>query len=104
MTEHAGHEHAKEDEVAWKMQGSSTEVADVLMEFAQGLRSGDVNVWKGQRELHLSPEGRIRMSVDAIADADGYEGLHIKLHWDTTSATADLHGGANTGLPLGGDK
>ena len=98
MTQHSGHD--KEDQVAWSMQGTPTEVADVLMEFAQGMRGGDVNVWKGQRELHLMPEGRIRMSVDAIADHDGTEGPHIKLHWDTSVGSVDLHGDANTGLPV----
>jgi amphi-Trp domain-containing protein len=99
MPQHQGHQ--KEDELGWFMRGSAREVADVLMEFAQELRNGDVNVWKGQRELHLSPEGSIDFRVEAIVDGDGREGLHMRLHWETTSASADLHGGANMGVPLG---
>lgn len=100
MPQHPGHQ--KEDELGWYMEGSAAEVADVLMEFAQELRSGDVNVWKGQCELHLSPEGRLSLRVEAIVDQDGREGLHMGLHWTATSAAADMHGGANTGLELGG--
>ena len=101
MPQHAGHQ--KEDELGWYMQGSSQEVADVLMEFAQELRGGDVNVWKGQRELHMSPEGKLSLRVEAIIDQDGYEGLHMSLHWQATPATADLSGGANMGVEMGGD-
>jgi amphi-Trp domain-containing protein len=101
MPQHPGHQ--KEDELGWHMTGSTVEIADILMQFAQGLRSGDVNVWKGQRELHLSPEGKLDMRVEAIADEDGREGLHLRLHWDRTSATADMHSGANMGLEVGGE-
>lgn len=101
MPQHPGHD--KEDELGWYMEGSTTEVADVLMEFAQELRAGDVNVWKGQRELHLSPEGKLSLRVEAMVDEDGRQGLHMGLHWETTSATADMHGGANMGLEIGGD-
>lgn len=100
MPQHSGHE--KEDELGWYMEGSAVEVADVLMQFAQELRAGDVNVWKGQRELHLMPEGKLSMRVQAVVDQDGGEGLHMALHWETTSATADLHGGANMGIESGG--
>lgn len=100
MPQHAGQQ--KEDELGWFMTGSAQEIADILMEFAQELRRGDVNVWKGQRELHLAPEGKLEFRVEAIVDADGREGLHMKLHWDTTSAAADPHSGANMGVALGG--
>ena len=100
MPQHGGQQTG--DELGWYMEGSAVEVADILMEFAQELRSGDVNVWKGQRELHLMPEGRLQLRVDAISDDDGREGLHLKLHWNTTSAAANLHSGADEymGVPL----
>jgi amphi-Trp domain-containing protein len=100
MPQHQGHQ--KEDELGWHMTGSAREVADILAQFAQEFRNGDVNVWKGQRELHLSPEGKVDVRVEAIADDDGREGFHIKLHWDRTSAAADMHSGANMGIELGG--
>ncbi len=101
MPHHSGHQ--KEDELGWYMAGTVREVADVLMEFAQELRNGDVNVWKGQRELHLSPQGKVELRVEAIVDQDGRQGLHMKLHWDATSAAADFHSGANMGVELGGE-
>ena len=100
MAQHSGHQ--KEDELGWHMTGSAQEIGDILAEFAQGLRSGDVNVWKGQRELHLSPEGKVSLQVEAIADEDGRQGFHMKLHWTHTSATADMHSGANMGVEVGG--
>ena len=89
--------HQKEDELGWYMEGGVNEVADILAEFAQELRRGDVNVWKGQRELHLSPEGKISFRVEAVVDTDGQQGLHMKLHWYDTSAADDLSGAANRG-------
>ncbi len=102
MAERGGDQ--QHDELGWHMEGSPAEVADILMQFAQQLRSGDVNVWKGQRELHLMPEGRLQLHVHAIADDDGREGLHMKLHWNLTGGAADLHGAASDymGTPLGG--
>lgn len=94
--------HHKEDELGWYMEGSPAEVADILAQFAQELRRGDVNVWKGQRELHLSPEGKVSLRVQAIVDDDGQQGFHMKMHWYDTSAAADLHSGANMGVELGG--
>ncbi len=104
MTERG--EDQQRDELGWYMEGSPTEVADILMQFAQQLRSGDVNIWKGQRELHLMPEGRLQFQVHAVADDDGREGLHMKLHWNLTSGAADLHSGASDymGTPLGGQE
>jgi amphi-Trp domain-containing protein len=78
MPSHAGEQH--EDEVAWRMTGSAAEIADVLAEFATELRGGDVNVWKGQRSLHLHPDNRIELRVDAVVH-EGRQGLHIELHW-----------------------
>ncbi|MDP9311861.1 MAG: amphi-Trp domain-containing protein [Chloroflexota bacterium] len=100
MPQHGGQQAG--DELGWYMEGSTVEVADILMEFAQELRNGDVNVWKGQRELHLMPEGRLQLRVDAVSDDDGREGLHLKLHWNTTSAAANLHSGADAhmGVPV----
>ena len=71
----------KADELAWRMTGSPGEVADILAEFADELRRGDVNVWKGQRELHLAPESALELHVSAIVDRDGRQGLHLMLHW-----------------------
>lgn len=102
MPHHSGHQ--KEDELGWYMQGSATEVADILTEFAQELRNGDINVWKGQRELQLAPQSKIEMRVEAIADEDGRQGFHVTMHWYTTSGTADLHSGANMGVDVGGDR
>jgi amphi-Trp domain-containing protein len=99
MAQHPGHQ--KEDELGWHMTGSAQEIGDILAEFAQGLRSGDVNVWKGQRELHLSPGGKVDFRVEAVVDEDGRQGFHMKLHWTSTSATADMHSGANMGLEVG---
>ena len=73
----AQHDH---EHIGWHMEGSSGEVADVLAEFARELRNGDVNVWKGQRELHLNPEGRLTFSVQARAD-DRREWLDMQLAW-----------------------
>jgi|GEM_PF-3671741 len=95
MPHHAGSNTS--DELGWYMEGSAVEVADVLMQFAQELRNGDVNVWKGQRELHLAPEGKLELQVQAIADDDGREGLHMKLHWNTTSSAANMHSGGAAG-------
>ncbi len=69
-----------QDQIGWHMEGSAAEVADVLAEFARELRNGDVNVWKGQRELHLNPEGRLSMRVEAKAD-DQREWLDIQVAW-----------------------
>jgi amphi-Trp domain-containing protein len=99
MPQHTGQQ--PEDELGWYMTGSQTEVADVLSEFAQELRRGDINVWKGQRELHLDPSGTIRLQTEAIVNDDGSEELVMRLRWHTTSASEDLHDGANTGLALG---
>lgn len=68
------------DQLSWRMHGSAVEIADVLAEFARELRDGDVNVWKGQRELHLSPEGKIELRVEAKAD-DEHEWLDMQLSW-----------------------
>jgi amphi-Trp domain-containing protein len=100
MPQHPGQQ--KEDELGWYMEGSAEEVAEILMEFAQELRAGDVNVWKGQRELHMAPQGRLSLRVEAIVDQDGQQGLHMGLHWNATSSAADMHGGANMGVELGG--
>ena len=100
MPQHPGQQGG--DELGWYMEGSVQEVADILMEFAQELRQADVNVWKGQRELHLSPHGKVQFRVEAIADDNGRQGLHLKMHWETTSASADLHSGANMGVQMGG--
>ena len=70
------------EQIGWHMEGSAGEVADILSEFARELRSGDVNVWKGQRELHLNPEGRLTLRVEAKAD-DQREWLDIQLGWST---------------------
>ena len=90
MTQHQG-----SDELKWRMEGTATEIADILMQFAQELRQGDINVWKGQRELHLDPAGRLTLSVDAIVDDDGREGLHMNVHWISQRDGQDaLSGGA----------
>lgn len=68
------------DQLSWRMQGSAAEIADVLAEFARELRNGDVNIWKGQRELHLNPEGKIALRVEAKAD-DEHEWLDMQLSW-----------------------
>jgi amphi-Trp domain-containing protein len=68
------------DQLAWRMDGSAAELADVLSEFAQELRNGTVNVWKGQRELHLNPEGKLTLRVEARAD-DQQEWLDMRLSW-----------------------
>jgi amphi-Trp domain-containing protein len=72
--------HHDPDQLGWRMEGSAAEIADVLAEFARELRSGAVNVWKGQRELHLSPEGKLSLRVEAKAD-DQNEWLDMRLSW-----------------------
>jgi amphi-Trp domain-containing protein len=79
MPTHPGQQQS--DELAWRMTGSVAEVADILAEFAEELRRGDVNVWKGQRSLHLHPEAQLALSVEAISDQDGRQRLHLRLHW-----------------------
>ncbi len=76
--------HHDPDHIACHMEGSVTEIADILAEFAQELRNGDVHVWKGQRELHLNPEGRLSLRVQARAD-DQREGLEMQLSWTVSS-------------------
>ncbi len=68
------------DQLSWSMEGSAVEIADILSEFARELRNGDVNVWKGQRELHLNPEGKLSLRVEAKAD-DQSEWLDMQLSW-----------------------
>lgn len=79
MPKHSGQQ--QQDELEWHMTGTSAEVADILTEFAQELRRGDVNVWKGQRSLHLTSASRFDLRVEAILDQDGGQALHIQLHW-----------------------
>jgi amphi-Trp domain-containing protein len=71
-----------EDKIGWHMQGSAEEIADILVEFARELRKGDVNIWKGQRELHLNPEGKLSLYVEAKAN-DDREWLDIQLGWSS---------------------
>jgi amphi-Trp domain-containing protein len=78
MPTHPGHQEG--DELAWRMEGTSQEVSDILAEFARELRSGDVNVWKGQRELHLHPGGRLELRVIA-AELTNREALTLELAW-----------------------
>ncbi len=75
---------ADSDHIGWHMEGSAVEIADVLMEFARELRNGDVNVWKGQRELHLNPEGKLMLRVEAKAD-EQQEWLDMRLSWPAHS-------------------
>ncbi len=79
MPKHPGHQ--QQDELEWHMTGTSAEVADILVEFAEELRRGDVNVWKGQRSLHLNPTSRLDLRVEAIVDKDSGQALHVHLHW-----------------------
>jgi amphi-Trp domain-containing protein len=79
------------DQLSWRMEGSAAELADVLAEFARELRNGDVNVWKGQRELHLNPEGKITLRVEAKAD-DEQEWLDMQLSWPTQMGGDALRG------------
>ncbi len=72
--------HHDPDQLSWRMEGSAGEIADILAEFARELRSGAVNVWKGQRELHLNPEGKLSLRVEAKAD-DQNEWLDMRLSW-----------------------
>jgi amphi-Trp domain-containing protein len=69
-------------EIGWRMTGSANEVADILVEFAEELRKGDVTVWKGQRELHIDPTGQIHMSVHADSEPSGNADLRIELKWN----------------------
>lgn len=68
------------DQIGWHMTGSAVEIADILSEFASELRRGDVNIWKGQRELHLDREGPVSLQVEAKVD-DQREWLDIQLSW-----------------------
>lgn len=86
------HQHGAED-LSWRMTGNAGEIADTLMQFAQEFRQGDVTIWKGQRELHMDPTGRIEFNVEAIVDDDGHEGLHMKLHWIGRAPERDALGG-----------
>lgn len=75
------------DQIGWHMEGSAAEIADILAEFARELRNGDVNIWKGQRELHLNPEGRLELRVHAKAD-DRREWLDLQLAWPVSGTDA----------------
>lgn len=72
-------QHTEQTELAWHMTGSAAEVADILVEFAEELRRGDVVVWKQRRELHIDPTGQIHMSVKAHKTEQ--KGLTIDMHW-----------------------
>lgn len=68
-------------ELGWHMTGTAEEVADILVEFAEDLRRGDVTVWKEKRELHIDPSGKIELSVKA--DREGsQDGLSIDMQWN----------------------
>ena len=86
MPTHPGQQRT--EELAWRMTGSVAEVADILAEFAEELRRGDVNVWKGQRGLHLRLDSRLALSVEAVVDQGGRQGLHLRLHWGKGHADA----------------
>ncbi len=79
--------HHDPDHIGWRMEGSAAEIADILHEFARELRNGDVNIWKGQRELHLNPEGRLTFTVEARAD-DQREWLDMQLAWPVSGTDA----------------
>jgi amphi-Trp domain-containing protein len=79
MPTHPGQQH--QDELTWRMSGSVLEIADILTEFADELRRGDVNVWKGQRNLELHPNHTLELQVDAVTDPTGRQGLQLNLRW-----------------------
>ena len=81
------------DQLGWHMTGNAGEVADILTIFAQELKHGDINVWKGQRELHLDPSGRIELRVHATTDDKGQENLRLELSWITHSPAENALGG-----------
>lgn len=87
---------SQQDELGWHMTGTAGEVADILMQFAQELRAGNVTVWKGQRELHLDLEGRIEFTVEASAHDDGNEALHMHMQWTGRMPDRDALGGNAT--------
>lgn len=68
-------------ELGWHMSGSADEVADILIQFAEELRGGDVTVWKSNRELHISPSGSINLSVHADNEGPGKADLRIEMSW-----------------------
>jgi amphi-Trp domain-containing protein len=70
----------QETGLGWHMTAGSREIADILTEFAEEIRRGDVVVWKEKDELHIDPTGKIHMSVQAGQNG-GSEGLMINLHW-----------------------
>jgi amphi-Trp domain-containing protein len=84
-------EQENADQLGWHMEGSAGELADILMEFARELRNGDVNVWKGQRELHLNPMGKLTLRVHARAD-DQREWLDMQLAWPVSTGEDALGG------------
>ncbi len=75
-------------ELAWRMTGNAQEVADILIQFAEQLRRGDVTVWKAQRELHINSDGQIELSVRADSTGNGDADLLIELKWDHAQASA----------------
>jgi amphi-Trp domain-containing protein len=84
MPTHSGQQQP--GELAWRMTGSVPDVADILAEFAEELRRGDVNVWKDQRSLHLHPESQLALSVEASVGQGGRHELRLQLHWGEDAA------------------
>lgn len=80
----------KDTQMGWVTQGSRHDIANILMEFAQELRNGDVNVWNLKRELHLNPEGQLVLHVQAHVDENGREGLQMKLQWNASGEAMDI--------------
>jgi amphi-Trp domain-containing protein len=77
-------QQAHQSELGWHMTADAADIADILTEFANELRRGDVVVWKDQRELHIDATGKIQMSVRAD-EKDGGGGLSIDMHWERKS-------------------
>lgn len=71
-----------QNEIAWKMTGNAAEIADILAEFAEEVRRGDVVVWKNQNELHLDARGKMHMAVRG-SHGDSKDGLQIHLTWSS---------------------
>jgi len=78
-------------ELSWRMTGNAAEIADILTQFAEQLRSGDITVWKAQRELHITSDGPIELAVKADSTAIGDADLRIELKWDHDKETSPRH-------------
>ncbi len=66
-------------ELAWHMTGNADEVANILTEFADEIRAGDLAIWKDKSEMHLYLAGKIDLSVKSSNGPNGVADVTIEM-------------------------